>query len=122
MSQAVKLPAIFTKAETLTDNSVKLIFATRELGGTDVAQLFSMKGKEVWLLLAPDDSLDAVDVPKAKPDAGTNAKTPGQRQRAILFVWWKQLGSKGDFEEFYRQQIERVIDTIKSRLDSGDLL
>lgn len=121
MGAPVKLPAIFTKAETLSDNSVKLIFATRELGGADTAQLFGMKGKEVWLLLAPDQSLDAVDVPKAKPDAGTGQKTPGQRLRAVLFVLYSQLGKPGDFEDFYRQKVERIIEQYKAKLDGEEV-
>lgn len=119
---AVKLPAIFAKAETLNDSSVKLIFATRELGGADTAQLFGMKGTECWLLIAPDEtSLDTVAVPTAKPDSGAAQKTPSQRLRAVLFVYFKQLGGSGDFEDFYRGKLEYLIDQYKAKLDGGEI-
>jgi hypothetical protein len=113
----VKLPAILSGAQTKVDGSVKLTFSTRELDGTDSAALFGLANKECWLLIAPDDSLDSVDVPKAKPDSGTGQKTPGQRLRAVIFVYWKQAGAQGDFEEYYRQRLERLIEQFKAKLD-----
>lgn len=121
MSAPVKLPAIFDKAETLKDRSVKLIFVTRELSGEDVGRLFGMRGSECWLLLAPDDTLDSVDVPTVKPDTGANQKTPSQRLRAVLFVLWSQLGRPGDFEDFYRQKVERVVEQYKAKLDGEEM-
>lgn len=44
-------------------------------------------------------------------------KSPSQRLRAVLFVLWEQRGSKGEFEEFYKESIERVIKRIKEELD-----
>jgi hypothetical protein len=117
MSQPVKFAAIFSGIQSKVDGSYKLTYVTREFGGTDAATLLSMANKECWVLVAPDDSLDAVDVPKAKPDAGTNAKTPGQRLRAVLFVLWSQSGKPGDFEDFYRQKLESLIDQYKAKLD-----
>jgi hypothetical protein len=122
MSEPVKLPAIFSGIRSRKDKSYSLSFDTRELGGTDAGILLGMNGTECWLLIAPDDSLDSVDVPRAKPDSGTNQKTPGQRLRAVLFVLWTQSGKPGEYEDFYRIKLERVIDTIKGRLDAGDML
>ncbi len=44
------------------------------------------------------------------------AKTPSQRLRASLYVLWEQRGSKGDFEEFYEDQMEKFIKRIKQEL------
>jgi hypothetical protein len=117
MSAPVKLPAIFTGIASKVDGSYKLTFNTRELVGPDAAALLSNTNKECWLLIAPDDSLDSVDVPKAKPDSGTGQKTPGQRLRAVLFVLWTQLGKPGDFEDYYRQRVENLIEQFKGKLD-----
>lgn len=114
---ALKLPAIFAGIQSKVDRSYKLTFVTRELAGDDAAELLKLNQSECWLLVAPDDSLDAVDVPKAKPDAGTNQKTPGQRLRAVLFVLWSQSGKPGDFEDFYRSRLESLIEQYKAKLD-----
>ena len=37
--------------------------------------------------------------------------------RAVMFVWWKQLGSNGDFEQFYRTKMEKMIEIVKGKLD-----
>lgn len=116
MAAPVKLEAIFTKAETLSDNSVKLIFASQELAGADTARLFDMKGKACWLVLAPDDSVEAADIPEAPPREGER-KTQGQRLRAVLFRRWEQIGRPGDFNDWYRQAMERHINDEKAKLD-----
>jgi hypothetical protein len=122
MSAPVKLPAIFSGIRSRKDRSYSLTFETRELGGSYAAELLKLQQTECWLLVAPDDSLDAVDVPQAKPDSGTNQRTASQRLRAILFVYWQQLGKPdGDFENFYRVKVERIIDQYKALLDSGEV-
>lgn len=121
MSEPVKLPAIFSGIQSKVDGSYKLTFNTREFSGQDAAVLLSMANKECWVLIAPDDSLDSVDVPEAKPDSGTNQKTPGQRLRAVLFVTWKSLGQPGDFEMYYAQRLENLINQYKSRLDGVEI-
>jgi hypothetical protein len=67
-----------------------------------------------WLLFGANEHQES-DVPKdlAKRDSG---QSPSQRARAVLFVYWKQLGSKGDFEQFYNQKMEQFIDRIKENL------
>ena len=116
MSQPVKLAAIFSDIRSRKDRTFHLGFDTRELG-EDAAQLMRIQGSECWLVIAPDDSLDSVDVPKARPDSGTGQKTPGQRLRAVLYVLWSQSGRPGDFEDWYRQKLEGLINQYKAKLD-----
>jgi hypothetical protein len=120
MSAAVKLPAIFSGVKSRKDRSYRLEFDTRELGA-DAAELLKIHGSECWLLIAPDDSLDAVEVPNTKPDVGTGQRTPGQRLRAVLFVTWQQVGKPGDFEDYYRTRMNRIIDQLKAKLDGEEI-
>ena len=118
--KSIKLPAIFDAARSRKDRSFRLEFETRELG-SDAATLFSMLHTEGWLLYAPNEAdIDSVDVPETKADAGTAQKTPGQRLRAVLFIYWKELDEPGDFEEFYRMRIERTIDSYKALIDKSE--
>lgn len=118
---AIKLPAIFSGIRSRVDRSYTLTFSTRELGGSDASTLLDMQQSECWLVISPDDSIDSVDVPKTKPDAGTSQKSPGQRLRAVLFVLWSQVGKPGDFEDYYRQRMERIIEQFKAKLDGEDV-
>jgi hypothetical protein len=121
-AQAVKLPAIFAGIQSKVDRSYKLTFLTRELHGEDAAVLLKFNQSECWLLVAPtEDAIDSVDVPDYKPETGTVTKTPSQRLRACLFVAWKQAGEPGNgFEDYYGWQMERILDSIKQKLDGGE--
>jgi hypothetical protein len=43
-------------------------------------------------------------------------KTPSQRLRACLHVWWQQLGKNGSFNHFYDDQMEKLITFVKTKL------
>ncbi len=45
------------------------------------------------------------------------SKTPSQRLRAVLFVYWKEVkGGKGDFNAWYRGIMEKLIEQYKGKL------
>ena len=111
----VQLPAQLTKVETRSDRTVKLVFDTRELG-EDSATLFNLSNSEGWLVIASTEITEA-DIPDEKADSMTTTKTQAQRLRATLFVLWQQRGKQGDFESYYRTQMERIIETIKDKLE-----
>ena len=67
-----------------------------------------------WLLWSPNQ-FQTEDIPKEQ--AEETQKTSSQRLRATLFVLWKQQGQKGDFEVFYREKMEKLIDMVKSKLE-----
>lgn len=54
------------------------------------------------------------DLPEIHLEDGE--KSPSQRLRAVLYIWWQQNGSKDDFELFYRRWMERTIDKVKETL------
>lgn len=118
----VRLPAIFSGIRSRKDRSYALSFDTRELGGGDAAVLLGMQQAECWLFVAPSpDALDSIEVPAAKPDAGVARKTPSQRLRAVIYIYWQQLGKPGDFEPFYNQKLERLIEQYKAKLDGEEV-
>lgn len=111
----VTFPAQLTKVETRADRTVKLVFDTRELG-EDSSALFKLAHSEGWLLFSSNE-LNESDIPDEKADAMTSTKTQAQRLRATLFVLWKQRGANGDFEAYYRTQLERIIESVKDKLE-----
>ena len=60
------------------------------------------------------------DIPKAEPD--DTQKSPSQRLRGCLFVFFKQnIESTGvPWETFYRQRMNGIIESIKAKLTDKD--
>jgi len=87
--------------------------ATPELEPTEKTTFFELQNLNLKMLLQPADS---VPVEFKEVRGQFDVKTPSQRLRAVLFVQFKQTKMPGEFEDFYRRQIERMIDDIKSQL------
>lgn len=114
----VHLPAILSGVASRKDKSYTLKFETRELKGTEAAMLLDYLQSEGYLLFSPNDDITEADIPKEKADASMGAKSPSQRQRAIIYRLWEQRGKEGDFEAYYRSKMEYLNDLLKEKLDN----
>ncbi len=109
----IKLPAILTGFSSHADGGAGIRFTTNELAGEDYVSLAGEKGKFGWLIFKENDIQDE-DIPKTEAE---ESKTPSQRLRGVLFVLWSQEGKKGNFEDYYRSRMEKLIEIIKAKLD-----
>ena len=107
-------PSILTRIAYLKDGGLSLGFATNELTDEDKVIISRFHGKFGYVLFK-ENQFKEEDIPQG--DATDESKSPSQRLRAVLFVLWKQQGSKNEFETFYRQQMEKAIDRVKKVLD-----
>ncbi len=97
------------------DDSVSFTASTPELQDSELAEFRKLRKVLVNALLEPQEGSDGILEIKEKIDDG---KTPSQRLRAAMFIWWEQMGKPNDdFEIFYRMKMEKIIETVKSRLD-----
>src|SRR5262245_9552818 len=99
------VPAVISQVKTMS-RYVRVVFDTQEtLSGDEKAELFDLYDKPGWLyfLQAPDSEVKTTNLPDIQLEEGE--KSPSQRLRASLFVWWKQnrVGVT-DCEIFYWQQ------------------
>lgn len=114
----VAIPVLVDTLSTKKDGSVKVVLETREMPPANMATLFALRNIEAWAVLAPQlKDIEAGDIPQEKPDPAIGTKTPAQRLRAVFYVYWEQRGKQGDFESFYRVQMEKVIETVKENLE-----
>jgi hypothetical protein len=67
-----------------------------------------------WLLWSPNQ-IQVDDLPKEQ--AEETGKTRAQRLRATLYVLWQQKGSVGQFEAFYADKMEKIIEHYKGYLE-----
>jgi LPS sulfotransferase NodH len=89
------------------------------LKGDDVALLADNFQGEGWLLFKPNaDGVRPEELPSESADAGV--KTAAQRLRATIMVLWRQTGSSGDPEAFYRNTMAKLQEYILSKIPEGD--
>ncbi len=107
-------PAILSRISYLKDGGVSLGFSTNELTHEEKVTVSEFHGNFGHVLFKANEFTDE-DIPKG--DVTDQNKSPSQRLRAVLFIWWKELGEPGTWDFFYRQEMEKNIDAIKKRLE-----
>jgi len=98
----------------MVDGGLSIGFHTNELDSEEKVAVMDMHNEAGWLLFQPNEIAEA-DVPDKQAELET--KTPSQRLRAVLFVYWKQTTPEETFEVFYCRKMEAIIDSVKGRLD-----
>jgi len=86
---------------------------TQELPGEQKAAIFNLHKIVGWFVFKETTAeQEDIDLPDLKP-AFKGDITAGQRLRAVLYVYWEQNGSKGDFDAYYKKSIENIISQFK---------
>ncbi len=96
------------------DGSVAFRVITPELTLEQRATILGLHGINARVMLEPTDtSIDGLDEVTTEIDV----KTPAQRLRAVIFVHYKAVtvGKMEDFEIFYRNQMNKIIDGYKGK-------
>jgi hypothetical protein len=97
---------------------IRLTVDTQEdLTAEQKAEVFNLYENLGWFffLKEPTAVIKRDELPEIRLEKGE--KSPGQRLRAALYVYWEQrTDKKDDFELFYRRWMERAIDGIKEML------
>ena len=114
----VVLDGILEKLSTLNDGSVKLSICTQEMDATNGAQIFGLRGKYLKVLLSDTNITEpeAILIDEAKVKDGRKIKTHSQRLRAVLFRLHEQTAPDTDFEQFYNEKMEGLIEHYKQKL------
>lgn len=95
----------------LKDKSAKMVFVTQELSGNDFGELATLHGQYCKILISTEgitkQETEAVDNLKL-PEPDKERKYNSKWLRAVLFRTWEGQGSRGDFQDFYEKEIERI--------------
>lgn len=119
--KALETDAIVTSFRSRADGSLGLTLVTPELTVEEKAEFMRFQNVNARLLLKPMTDGEADGIMEVKKEL--DHKTPSQRLRSSLFVWFKQASQKQEltygtlFEEFYNQQMETIILRVKENLD-----
>ncbi len=104
--KALTCPVILEGASTRADGSLSLRFSTPELEPASKTAFFELLNCNLKMLLQPADS-EPAELHDVKHEF--DRKTPSQRLRACYFIWWKQLGEPGQYEQFYESEMNKAI-------------
>lgn len=113
-----KVPAYITKVETMSDRGVRLKVDTNELTPEETSTLFTYKDKFGWFLFMGEfEEIKEEDLPTERLEYPSQ-KTQSQRLRAVIYKLWEQdHGGYDDFELYYRNKTEKIIEWLKEKLN-----
>lgn len=116
----ITVPAQIEKVETRADRSVKVVVGTAtELDPMDTMLLFDL-GRKTGHFAFSETAVSEdtfADLPDELPEF-ESVKTPAQRLRGALYRLWESQGEHGDFELYYLTSMERLITSVKEKIDA----
>jgi hypothetical protein len=112
-----QIPATISGIQTLKDRTIKITaYASREMKGEEKAKLFDLENMEGWLLFS-SNKIQPNDVPKEQAKIEGNRKSLSERLYNVLFVYYNQnYSDTSNFESWRQTQMERIIESYKSKL------
>ena len=111
--KSIQVRTNLTSIRSRKDGSLGLSFETPELTPQEKVLFMELQNVECETTITP------IDLEDKTPDVikkGMDNKSPSQRLRDTLFVWYKQDGSTELFNNWYSQKMEKLIDWVKSKL------
>jgi len=110
-----QIEAVLEGVTPLKDGGVSLRFHTNEVNRDDKVTLMEFHQSFGWLLFSANEFQES-DVPKQNATSEIG-RSPSKRLYNVLFLLWKQNGGVGDYEAFYKQKMEQIIEQAKARLN-----
>lgn len=110
---AIQFNGVLTRVGTRSDGSLGLTVETPSLVPEEKLAVFNLQNIPCSITFRPNDA-DAMPPKEIKGEL--SRKTASERIRAVLFVWWHQLGEPGSFESFYQSETDKMITSVKNKL------
>lgn len=107
------------KIETMSDGGCRVVLDTQEITEPEkLSLLFKLKKGGVGWFLFKENEIAAEDVPEYNADAFDEEKSPSERLRGVIYVYFREVvgGNPKEFDAYYRNAIERHIQAYKEKL------
>lgn len=111
--KTIKVQVHIGSVRILKDKSISFGCRTPELEPNEILEVIKLQNANLEAMFQP---MDMTPQEVLTIDADLNQKSSAQRLRSSLFVYWRQLGEKGEFDIFYRKVMSRFIDNIQDKL------
>jgi len=105
---------------TRADRTVKIVIGTQE--NVKAAELFALQGQLVSIGISTNElkpeEIELLKDSKFEIDDIPDSKSPSQRMRNVLYRLWEQAdGGYSDFNLYYLNKMEIIINHYKEKLD-----
>lgn len=111
--KSIVTQAVIEGIRAKKDRSLGLSISTPELNIQEKAIFFELQGLNIDLKITPREEV----VEEQIIEKDLNQKSQSQRIRAILFLLFKQNNEGLDFDIYYKQKTERIIEHLKSKIE-----
>lgn len=117
--KSIEVEGVIGRLSSRADKSLNFSVHTPELSVEERSAFFEFQDVPARFFIKPlTEAIDGmVDIQK-----DLLRKTPSQRLRGVLFVWFKQLAAANQiapdtlFEDFYSQRMNGFVEEVKSQL------
>ena len=123
MNRAVLLGNLY-KSATMSNGVLRVTFDSQDITAgaaslEDASKIQSMALSKAYgtFIFIEGDLQDVPNDPPPAPAPEKDEKSASQRQRACLYRLWEAEGSEGDFEDYYKESMERNIQFLKTKID-----
>lgn len=98
------------------DSTLTIKIGTQEMSPSESAEIFKFGNKQVWIGIS-EIAISKLDIPDEITEFD-NEKTPSERLRNVLWIYWDTKTDKSkSFEDFRRTYMDKIINSIKDKLD-----
>lgn len=111
--KGLETQAQITGIRSKSDGSLGLSVNTPELSAEEKVLFMALQNLNVKMTIEP---VGVALTKKSKIEKGMDGKSPSERLYNVIYVYYKSINSKDDFEVFYRRHLEGVIDQYKEKL------
>lgn len=112
----VQFSAQIDSAKANNDRTLSLKVDTQELSAEDTAHIFSFFQKQIWIALSETTiSKQQLNIPEVMEEM--DKKSPSQRLRDRMFVYFKEKKVEGNFDDWYKKSLEKIGENYLEKLN-----
>lgn len=102
----VQFSAQIDSAKANNDRTLTLKIDSQELNANETSFIFNLFQKQIWIALS-EMAITKEDLNIPETVDPLDQKSPSQRLRDRMFVYFKEKKVEGDFDSWYKGQLEK---------------
>lgn len=111
----ISVQVIINSLRSRVDGSLGLSMTTPELSTAEKVELMGLQNEVLQAVFIP---IETPEAPEYKINKDLEVKTPSQRLRNTLYIWYEQTKPDTTFEVFYKEKMESLIQFVKNKLEN----